>query len=395
MFLCNKLLTKSFLKDIIFSEGEIMTEKFLKIIEQFPCEGNFKSIVPIDTGLINTTYKLSFSDGNRDFVYILQQINTNVFKNPDELMSNIMNVTGFLRNKIALDGGNPQRETLTFLYTKENSPYYRDDDGKYWRICNFILNTYGCDKVDSPLKAERSGAAFGRFQNLLSDYPIETLFETIPDFHNTPVRYEAFKKAMADDIKGRLALVKEEIEFALNREKDASKLTDMIKSGDLPVKVTHNDTKINNVRFDSITNEAICVIDLDTIMPGLSLYDFGDAIRACAVTTDENEKDLNKYSLDTALYKGFAKGFISQAGKSLTQNEVDNLAFSAKLMALECGVRFLTDYLNGDTYFKIDYPEHNLVRCHTQFKLVKEIEEHLDELNNITEDIYRRSLVED
>lgn len=372
-----------------------MTENFMKIIEQFPCEGSFKSIDPINTGLINTTYKLCFSDGNRDFVYILQQINTNVFKNPDELMSNIMNVTGFLRNKIALDGGNPQRETLTFLYTKENSPYYRDEDGKCWRVCNFILNTYGCDKIDNPIKAERSGSAFGRFQNLLSDYPIETLFETIPDFHNTPVRYEAFKKAMADDIKGRLKDVKDEIAFALSREKDASKLTDMIKSGDLPVKVTHNDTKINNVRFDSITNDAICVIDLDTIMPGLSLYDFGDAIRNCAATTDENEKDLSKYSLDIELYESFTKGYISQAGKSLTQNEVDNLAFSAKLLALECGVRFLTDYLNGDTYFKIEYPEHNLVRCHTQFKLVKEIEEHLDELNRITQDIYRRSLVED
>lgn len=372
-----------------------MTEKFLKIIEHFPCEGDIVSIDPINTGLINTTFKVCFSDGNRDFVYILQKINTNVFKNPDELMSNIMNVTGFLRNKIMLYGGNPQRETLTFLYTKENSPYYRDEDGNYWRVCNFILNSYGCDKVDSPVKAERSGSAFGRFQNLLSDYPIETLFETIPDFHNTPVRYEAFKKAVADDIKGRLGTVQDEVNFALSREKDASKLTDMIKSGELPIKVTHNDTKINNVRFDSITNEAICVIDLDTIMPGLSLYDFGDAIRACAVTTDENEQDLSKYSLNSELYEGFAKGFISQAGSSLTQNEVDNLAFSAKLMALECGVRFLTDYLSGDTYFKTEYPEHNLVRCRTQFKLVKEIEEHMDELNKITEDIYRRSLIED
>lgn len=366
-----------------------------KILQQFPFEGEFSSVEPINTGLINTTFKVVFSDGNRDFYYILQKINTNVFKNPDELMSNIMNVTGFLRNKIALDGGNPQRETLTFLYTKENSPYYCDDKGDYWRVCRFIVNTYGCSRIDSPVKAERTGSAFGRFQKLLADYPIETLFDTIPDFHNTPVRYEAFKEAIDKDIMGRLSSAKDEVEFALSREKDASKLTDMIKTGELPVRVTHNDTKINNVRFDSITNDAICVIDLDTIMPGLSLYDFGDAIRAGGVTADENERDLTKYALDLELYTGFVKGFLSQAGKSMTEKEVENMPFSAKLLALECGVRFLTDYLNGDTYFKTEYPEHNIVRCRTQFKLVSDVEKHLDEMNKITAEIYRRSLLED
>lgn len=372
-----------------------MSEKIEKIIEQFPFEGNFVSAEPTGSGLINTTYKVTFTDGNCDHRYILQLINTNVFKNPDELMSNIMNVTGFLRNKIAMDGGNPQRETLTFLYTKDSSPYYRDEDGNCWRAYNYIAKCYTCDMVDSPVKSERSGRAFGRFQGLLSDYPIDNLFETIPDFHNTPVRYEAFKAAISADVKGRLASVKDEIDFALSREKDASKLTDMIKTGELPVKVTHNDTKINNVLFDSITNEAFCVIDLDTIMPGLSLYDFGDAIRAGCTTSDENEKDLSKYSLDLKLYEAFAKGFLSEAAKALNENEAANLAFSAKLMALECGVRFLTDYLNGDTYFKTEYPEHNLVRCRTQFKLVKDVEDNINTMNEMTADIYRRSLIED
>lgn len=372
-----------------------MNNKINTIIEQFPFSGELKSAEATGSGLINTTYKLTFSDGNQDFRYILQMINTDVFKNPDELMSNIMNVTGFLRNKIALDGGNPQRETLTFLYTKDNAPYYRDDEGNCWRAYVYIGSCYTCDSVDSPVKAERSGKAFGRFQGLLSDYPIDNLFETIPDFHNTPVRYEALKKAIADDIKGRLANVKDEVEFALSREKDASKLTDMIKTGDLPVRVTHNDTKINNVLFDKITNDAFCVIDLDTIMPGLSLYDFGDAIRAGGVNSDENEKDLSKYGLNLELYEGFVKGYLASAGKSLTQNEVDNLAFSAKLMGLECGVRFLTDYLNGDTYFGTEYPEHNLVRCRTQFKLVRDVEKNLDKMNRITAEIYRRSLLED
>lgn len=372
-----------------------MTDKLNQIIKQFPFDGTLKNAEATGSGLINTTYKLTFSDGNQDFRYILQMINTEVFKNPDELMSNIMNVTSFLRNKIALDGGNPNRETLTFLYTKENAPYYRDDEGHCWRAYIYIGSCYTCNSVDSPIKAERSGKAFGRFQGLLSDYPIDNLFETIPDFHNTPVRYEAFKKAIEADAMGRLESVKAEVEFALSREKDASKLTDMIKSGELPVRVTHNDTKINNVLFDKITNDAFCVIDLDTIMPGLSLYDFGDAIRAGGVKSDENEKDLSKYGLDIELYKGFVKGFLSSAGKALTKNEVDNFAFSAKLMGLECGVRFLTDYLNGDTYFKIEYPEHNLVRCRTQFKLVTDVEENMDEMNAITDELYRRSLIED
>ena len=305
-----------------------------------------------------------------------------------------MNVTGFLRNKINLSGGNAARETLTFLYTKENTPYYRDENGGCWRSYKYIGKCYTCDKIDSEIKAFRSGKAFGKFQKMLSDYPAANLFETIPHFHDTPSRYEALKEAVKDNLSGRLQSVKNELSFALDREKDASKLVDLAAEDRIPMRVTHNDTKINNVLFDSITNEAICVIDLDTIMPGLSLYDFGDSIRSGAVTSDENEQDLDKYGLDIALFKSYTEGFLSEAGHALNDEEIANLAFSAKLMTLECGVRFLTDYLNGDTYFKTDYPEHNLVRCKTQFKLVEDIEKHLDEMNACVDEIYRRSLIE-
>ncbi len=369
-------------------------KKLLKIVDNFPFEGELVEIKPTGSGHINSTFLVTCSDSNMNYQYILQLINPNVFKKPDELMSNVMNVTSFLRNKIILDGGNPERETLTFLYTKDNTPYYKDENDACWRAYNYIGNCTTFDKVDEPIKMLRSAKAFGIFQKRLADYPIDNLFETIPNFHNTPARYEAFKESIENNLSGRLDEAKEEIEFALSREADASKLTDMIKTGDLPVRVTHNDTKINNVLFDKITNEAFCVIDLDTVMPGLSLYDFGDSIRSGAVTSDEDEKDLDKFNLDIDLYNAYAEGFLAEAAESLTQNEVDNLVFSAKLMTLECGVRFLTDFLNGDVYFKTDYPEHNLVRCRTQFKLVREIEAHYDEMYKATAELYRRALLE-
>lgn len=373
---------------------EIEASALKNIIEAFPFNGELTSIESTDTGLINSTYMLTFSDGNQDFQYVLQKINTNVFKKPDELMSNIMNVTGFLRNKINLSGGNAARETLTFLYTKDNSPYYLDENGGCWRSYIYISKCYTCDKIDSEVKAFRSGKAFGKFQRMLSDYPAANLFETIPHFHDTPSRYSDLKNAVDENLSGRLQEIQAELSFALDREKDASKLVDLAAEGKIPMRVTHNDTKINNVLFDSITNEAICVIDLDTIMPGLSLYDFGDSIRSGAVTSDENEQDLNKYGLDINLFKSYTEGFLSEAGHALNEEEIANLAFSAKLMTLECGVRFLTDYLNGDTYFKTEYPEHNLVRCRTQFKLVEDIEKHMDEMNECVNEIYRRSLIE-
>lgn len=364
------------------------------IISHFPFNGKMTGLCAEDSGLINSTYKIEFTDEKCESKYILQKINTNVFKNPDELMSNIMNVTTYLRNQISLEGGNPQRDTLTFLYTNENTPYFRDENGNCWRVYRYIDKCYTVDKIDNPVKAYRSGKAFGHFQKLLADYPIDNLFETIRNFHNTPSRFDDLNTAIENNLAGRKHLVKDEIEFALSRLSDASKLTDMIKNGEIPVRVTHNDTKINNVLFDSITHEAFCVIDLDTIMPGLSLYDFGDSIRSSAVAVDETEKDLTLVDIDMELYENFTKGFIEEAGSALTKTELDNLAFSAKLMTLECGVRFLTDYLNGDTYFKTAYPEQNLFRCRNQFRLVEKIESRINEMNKIVSDEYRRAVLE-
>ncbi len=365
-------------------------DKLLKIAANFPFKGEISEIKKTGTGLINSTYIVVCNDSTMEYKYILQLINPNVFKKPDELMSNIMNVTGFLRNKITLDGGNPERETLTFLYTKDNASYYRDDDDACWRAYNYIGNCNTYDKIDDPVKCYRSAKAFGRFQKRLADYPIDNLFETIPDFHNTPARYEALKAAIEQNLAGRLDEVSAEIEFALKYEQEAAKLTDMIKTGELPLRVTHNDTKISNVLFDKITNEAFCVIDLDTVMPGLSLYDFGDSIRSGAVMVDENEADLSKVDLNLELFNAYAEGFLSEAAEALTENEVSNLAFSAKIMTLECGVRFLTDYLNGDVYFGIKYPTHNLVRCRNQFKLVELTETHIEEMEKSVAEIYSK-----
>lgn len=366
-----------------------------EILEAFPFEGELKNIEKTDTGLINSTYVLTFSDGNRDFGYVLQRINTNVFRKPDELMSNIMNVTGFLRNKINLSGGNSERETLTFLYTKDNTSYYCAKNGDCWRAYVYLGKCHTCDKVDSVTKAFRSGKAFGKFQKMLADFPAESLFEVIPDFHNTPVRFNQLREAIENNVAGKADEVKEEIAFALAREKEASHLLELAAQGRIPIRVTHNDTKINNILFDDITNEAFCVIDLDTVMPGLSLYDFGDSIRSGAVISDENEQELDKFGFSVELFKGYAEGFLSEAGEALTDDEILNLAFSAKLMALECGIRFLADYLNGNTYFSFKYPTHNLVRCHTQFKLVSEIEEHMDELNEFIRQLSGRAFVEE
>lgn len=369
--------------------------KIESIIKHFPFKGNFVDAVETKTGLINATYVLTFNDDFGEYKYVLQKINTNVFKNPDELMSNIMNVTAFLRNKIALDGGDSKRETLSFIYTLDSSPYYEDEENGCWRAYEYINNCYTCNSVTDPVIAYRASKAFGHFQKLLSDFPAENLFETIKNFHNTPSRYDDLKAAIENNIAGRKNEVQAEIDFAMSRIEDASRLTDMIDAGELPIRVTHNDTKINNVLFNQMTNEAFCVIDLDTIMPGLSLYDFGDSIRSGAVTKNENEADLNQVELSLELYEAFADGFISEAGTALTENEVNELAFSAKLMTLECGVRFLTDYLNGDTYFGIDYPEHNIVRCRNQFKIVEDIESKLDVMNEINQKLYRSALVEE
>lgn len=345
-----------------------------KIMRKFNIDSDIQSY---GNGHINDTY---LTDTPR---YIIQKINTSIFKNPDELMENIENVTDFLRKKIIICGGDPERGTLTVIKTDDGKNYYRSEDGNCFRVYKFIENSKSIEDGKTYKNLYDAGASFGKFQNMLSDFPAEKLHETIPDFHNTPKRVEALKVAIAADKAGRADFVKDEIDFALSCEHFANVVVNNMADGKIPLRVTHNDTKINNILFDSVTDEALCVIDLDTVMPGSMLYDFGDALRMGASTAAEDETDLSKVHFDTEAFKNFADGYLSETKDCLTDTETELLGFSAKLMTYECGIRFLTDYLNGDTYFKIHRENHNLDRARNQFALVKEIDEKEDELKNI------------
>ena len=362
-----------------------------EIIKNFNIDGEYIGYYLSNDGHINNTFVLEFDDGlGKIKSYLLQLINTNVFKNPDELMENIVGVTEHLRKIVVDNGGDPERECLNVYFTSDGKPYYRDADGNCWRCYNFITGAHSCQSIDDPETFANAARAFGKFQCLLADYPSETLHETIPNFHNTLSRFADFEKAVSDNIAGRADSVRDEIDFVLARRDDAGVLVKLLEKGKLPLRVTHNDTKLNNVMFDNETDEGICVIDLDTVMPGLSLYDFGDSIRFGANTAAEDEKDLSKVSLSLPLYSEYTAGYLSTAGQSLTPTEVEYLPFSAKLMTFECGMRFLTDYLNGDTYFRIAYDDHNLDRCRTQFRLVEDMERKMEDMKAITQEIYSR-----
>lgn len=342
-------------------------------------------------GHINSTYRATFDDDGVIKKYVVQGINTHVFKNPKELMANISNVTKYLKKKIEENGEDSSRQCLSFLKT-EDGDYYYFNENKCWRIYKFIDKSYTINYIKNRSFFEKTGKAFGRFQKNLDGYPMETLYETIKDFHNTPKRIEKLEASVAADVKGRACGVEKEIQFVLDRKEDAKLLLDLHAQGLIPLRVTHNDTKLNNVLFDEETNEAICVIDLDTIMPGFSLYDFGDAIRFGGNTTKEDDPDLDNVNISVELFKSYTKGFLSACAKNLTETEVKHLAFSAKLMTFECGVRFLADYLDGDVYFRTEYPEHNLVRARNQFRLVEEIENNLDAMNEIVDKLYLQAI---
>lgn len=317
------------------------------------------------SGHINETYLLVDSTARE---YILQKVNINVFKNPDALMKNIVDVTEHLRKTAS-----SPREVLTLVPTRDGAKWL-NKDGEYWRLYEFVSDSISFDKADTPDIFRESAVAFGNFQNQLADFPAHTLTETIPNFHNTPVRYERFKEAIAKDVCSRAKDVQREIDFVLAREEYASTLTKLQSSGDLPLRVTHNDTKLNNVLFDRHTRKGLCVIDLDTVMPGLAVNDFGDAIRFGASTATEDEQNLSKVGFLLSFFEAFAEGFLLACGKSLTRCEVEHLCDGAKTMTLECGMRFLTDYLSGDTYFTTHRVGQNLDRCRTQFKLISDME---------------------
>lgn len=366
-------------------ENRIIDTKITgEIINQFDFDGDFIHIEPLGQGHINSTYAVYF---RRETVppvrYVLQRINTKILKDPLALMKNIEGVTNHLRKKIVEAGGNPDRETLTIVKTKDGSLFYEDSDKECWRAYLFIEKATCYQSAEKPGLFYNSAKAFGRFQKLLSDYPAETLTETIEKFHNTVNRYKNFEVAVAEDKMGRAKDVQKEIEFVKARKDDCSIVLDLIEKKEIPLRVTHNDTKLNNIMMDNETNEGICVIDLDTVMPGSVFYDFGDSIRFGASSAAEDETDLSKVYMDINLFEEYVDGFLSEAGETLTKKEYELLAFSAKLLTLECGIRFLTDYLEGDTYFKIHREHHNLDRARTQFKLVADMEEKMEMMNEI------------
>lgn len=332
------------------------------------------------SGRINNTYMVTVED---DKTYVLQKINKYVFKEPEKVMANISAVTNYLHANAT-----GSCTTLRFLTTKEGLYYHIDKDGEYWRLYEYVPGI-GKNAPETDDDLYQSALAFGWFQNQLASFPAETLYETIPNFHNTIDRYVQLKKTIAADPVGRVASAKAEIDFVLAREEAGGTIQRMLDAGELPLRVTHNDTKLNNVLLDEETHKGVCVLDLDTVMPGSSLYDFGDSIRFGAPTAGEDEVDPAKVGVDLHLFEVYTKGYL-EAVPSLTEKEIDMLPMGAFIMTLELVVRFLKDYLDGDLYFRVTHPEHNLVRARNQLALAHDMEKKLPEMQRIVEKLRRK-----
>lgn len=354
----------------------ILEEQERDAAAHFCFEGIYQSGQPFGNGHINDTFLLVFETGEQKVKrYILQRMNRDIFSKPVELMENIVGVTSWLRKIILANGGDAERETLNVVPAKDGRAYFVDAQGEYWRAFHFIENATSFEQAQNAEDFYQSAVAFGNFQRQLADYPAATLHETIPGFHDTKARFAAFKKTVEQDACSRAASVKKEIDFVLEREELAGVFGDLLAKGEIPLRVTHNDTKLNNIMMDNETRRGICVIDLDTVMPGLAMNDFGDSIRFGASTALEDEPDLAKVWCDMDFFEAYTRGFIEGCGGRLTKREIELLPMGAKVMTFECGMRFLTDYLQGDIYFKIHRPGQNLDRCRTQFKLVWDMEQ--------------------
>lgn len=361
-----------------------MTYDFKKIINEFNIEGSIFSCEKYGEGHINETFLAVIDNNGLQTKYIIQRINKSLFKDIDKLMNNIVLVTDFNRGKIIERGGDADRESLTVVHTVDGKPfYYCESCGEYFRIYKFITDAVAYQKPIHAGQFYSSAVAFGNFAKLLAEFDASQLYEILPDFHNTEKRYNDFIAALEQDVFNRSGDIKKEIEFIKARKQYCSHFINLLNSGELPLKVTHNDTKLNNVMLDVFTDAPVAVIDLDTIMPGTICFDFGDSIRFGCNTGAEDEVDLNKVSFDIQLFEEYTRGYLTALGESVAQIEKDNLSMGALIMTLECGIRFLTDYLNGDTYFRTSRPGQNLDRARTQFKLVAEMENHMQEMNEI------------
>ena len=355
-----------------------------EVLEAFDFGGPVLTTQRYGGGHVNDTFLIHTSaPADTQGHYILQRLSPVAFKHPDEVMANVMGVSEYLGNQIQQQGGDRSRESMAFMRPRCGQPYYTDSEGGAWRAYPFIDDIDCFDTAETPAVFAASGRAFGRFQRMLSDYPAETLYETIPNFHNTEDRLAKLKAAIAADPLGRVKNCQSEIDFVLRREADCSVVVNAQRSGILPLRVTHNDTKLNNVLMDPITGEGLCIIDLDTVMPGLSVNDFGDSIRFGANHCAEDERDLSKMYLDLEMFAAYTEGFLEGAAGSLTDAEIEYMPWGARIITLECGMRFLTDYLEGDTYFHTQREGQNLDRCRTQFKLVADMEAHWNEMNEI------------
>lgn len=362
-----------------------------EIFESFKLYGDYVSHAPYGSGHINDTFVVNVLQAGDPVRYLIQRINHNIFTQPEKLMDNIQRICDHLQKKLnEANDPDASRKSLTTIMTRDDKPFYVCPEGNYYRCYLFIEGALGYDIIENEDQAYQAARAFGDFQKLLVDIPGERLTETIPDFHNTPKRFEAFEAALAADKAGRAKDIEAEIQFLMDRKSDCSKLLDLNAQGLIPERITHNDTKLNNVLLDEKTAEATCVIDLDTSMPGLALYDFGDLVRTSTTPAAEDEKDLSKVDMQMNMFEALTKGYLSSAADFLTPSERENLVFGGKLMTFEVAIRFLTDYLDGDNYFKTHYEGHNLDRARTQIQLVKIIEEKQSEMEAFVQAEYER-----
>lgn len=362
-----------------------MDRKIEKICRKFGIDGEYLSYELLTNGHINTTYKVYFVRRGEVKDYILQRINVYVFKNPEAVMENIVKVTEYIREKIKATGVSAKRYVLHYQPTENGKYYFVDEKDGFWRCARFIDDSVTFNITDNPTVIEEAGKAFGEFQMYLADFPVQDLNIVIPHFHNTVLRYETFENSVRRNETGRADGVKDEIQKYLSLKEIATKMYKMQRAGELPLKVTHNDTKCNNVLFDKTTFRHLSVIDLDTVMPGLVGFDFGDAIRFTANTCDEDEKDVSIVKLDMDKFEAFTRGFLSAVGQALSENEKNTLALGAVTMTVECGMRFLTDYLDGDKYFKISREEQNLDRARCQLALAEDMITRIDEMNAVVD----------
>ncbi len=358
------------------------------VIRNFQFEGKYLGAEELHSGNVNDTYRLHYntSDGGKSD-YILQQVNTYAFKHPEQVTSNIVRVTEHLRNTMLANGQDPDNRVLTCIPTKDGEFMYQDAKGRYWRAYRYIHSAFAYDRVEKPEHFREAGRAFGEFQRMLSDFQADDLYETIPHFHDTRRRFYAFVAAVADDKAGRVCELEKEIDFFFDRRKRMSRIVRRIEDGRIPLRVTHNDTKINNIMIDEVTGRAVCVIDLDTVMAGSALYDYGDAIRFGASTAAEDEPDTSKISLDLNLFREFSAGFLSEVGDLLTDEEIRCLPLSIETMTCELAMRFLTDYIEGDLYFRVRSPDHNLIRARAQMKLLEDVESKYDQMCEIIDQL--------